>query len=74
MTARRQLLTPREVAEVLQVHPQTVYLWLRGGRLPGMKIAGTKWRVDWSALERGIERQEQKPRRPSASRRRARGA
>jgi excisionase family DNA binding protein len=39
-----RLLLVREVAERLRVHPRTVTVWLRGGTLPGIRLAG-QWRV-----------------------------
>ena len=42
MPEREQLYTVREVAERLRVHPQTIRLWLRQGKLKGKLIGGTK--------------------------------
>lgn len=38
-----EILTLREVAELLRVHPNTVYRLARSGKLPAFK-AGTDWR------------------------------
>lgn len=35
-------ITVREAADRLRVHPQTVRLWLRRGKLKGNLIGGTK--------------------------------
>ncbi len=43
-------LTPKEVAEQLQVHPVTVRVFLRNGILPGKKV-GDLWRVSQMALD-----------------------
>jgi excisionase family DNA binding protein len=37
-------LTLKQVAEVLQLTPRTVYSYLRSGLLPGAKV-GKQWRV-----------------------------
>jgi excisionase family DNA binding protein len=37
-------LTPREIAELLDVHLNTVLYWLQNGNLKGVKI-GRRWRV-----------------------------
>ncbi len=46
------LLTAREVADKLRVHRQVVKVWLRSGRLKGIKI-GTRgdWRVSQEDLD-----------------------
>lgn len=44
-----RFLTPEEVAARLQVHPQSVYTWLRDGTLPGRKL-GRLWRVSEDEL------------------------
>lgn len=41
---------PEEVAEMYRVNPETVYRWLRLGRLKGKKLGGQIWRVTESAL------------------------
>ncbi len=30
--------TAKEVAELMKVHPKTVYFWFKTGRLPGVKV------------------------------------
>lgn len=39
-----ELLTVDEVAEILRTTPNTIYRWLRAGKLPGVKI-GKEWRI-----------------------------
>lgn len=39
-----QLHTVEQVAQLLQLHPDTVRIWLRTGRLRGRKL-GRVWRV-----------------------------
>jgi excisionase family DNA binding protein len=46
-------LTTAQVAERLQVHPQTVLRWLRSGALPGRALGGKAgWRVRAADVER----------------------
>ena len=45
------MLNPRQVAEILGVHQKTVHLWLRSGRLQGIKISYRAWRIPQSALD-----------------------
>jgi excisionase family DNA binding protein len=39
------LLRPSELARVWELHPKTVYLWIREGRLPAIKTPGSQYRV-----------------------------
>jgi len=45
-----KLLTPKEVAFLLQVKPVTIMTYLRRGELKGVKV-GRLWRVRGSDLE-----------------------
>jgi excisionase family DNA binding protein len=55
MTETLQMLTPRDIARILGVHQKTVHLWLRNGRLKGVKISYRAWRIPQSALDQFIE-------------------
>jgi excisionase family DNA binding protein len=39
------LLRPSDLARAWGLHPKTVYLWIREGRLPAMKTPGAQYRV-----------------------------
>jgi len=39
------LLRPSELARVWELHPKTVYLWIKEGRLPAIKTPGAQYRV-----------------------------
>ena len=47
------VLTVAEVAERLRIHPQTVRLWLKEGKLKGRLIGGTKTGYGIPASEGG---------------------
>ncbi len=49
-----KLLTPAQVAERLQITERTVYEWIRGGRLPALKL-GRLWRIRQDELEAFLE-------------------
>jgi excisionase family DNA binding protein len=55
MAESLQMLTPKDVAEILGVHQKTVHLWLRAGKLNGIKISYRAWRIPQSALNAFIE-------------------
>lgn len=40
-----QMLTPAQVAERLQIHPETILRWIRAGRLRAARLGG-QWRID----------------------------
>jgi excisionase family DNA binding protein len=49
-----RFITVQEAAQQLQVHPQTVRVWLREGKLRGRLIGGRKsgYRIAASEIER----------------------
>ncbi len=49
----QEWLTVAQVAELIQVHPETVREWLRVGRLPGTLISR---RAGWRVRRRDVER------------------
>jgi|GEM_PF-667618 len=56
-----QMLNPKEVAEILGVHQKTVHLWLRTGKIEGIKISYRAWRIPRTALTEFIERSKTIP-------------
>ena len=51
-----KLYTPEEVAEHLKVSRETIYIWLRSGKLRAAKI-GHFWRIAESELRRLLHRE-----------------
>ncbi len=50
-----ELLTVKQVAERLKLHPETVRTWLRDGRLRGRRLSDRMgWRVPAGELRRFI--------------------
>ncbi len=54
-----RLLTPREVADLLQVRVSFVYRLAREGRVPVVRLGERYVRFDRGALERWIAEREQ---------------
>ena len=55
-----EYLTVQQVAAILNVHPATVYVWIRTRGLPAFKPGGNgstrrRWRVRRSDLERWMQ-------------------
>jgi excisionase family DNA binding protein len=44
------VLTISEVAEILRMHPTTIYRLVKRGELPGFKIGGN-WRINRASLD-----------------------
>ena len=50
-------LTPEQVAEALQLGVETIYRWLRAGKLRGSRISQKAWRVEKSDLRSFMRKQ-----------------
>ena len=53
MAKAKEILTAKEVAEYLNLHPLTVHRYARDGKIPAFKI-GTDWRFHKKYIERWI--------------------
>jgi excisionase family DNA binding protein len=51
------MLTLREVADYLQVHPNTIYRLLKQGKIPAVK-AGRDWRFHSKEIDQWIAAKE----------------
>ena len=49
------LLTPEQVAEILRVRRDTVYAWIRAGKLPAAKL-GNRYRIGEEDLQAFVEK------------------
>ncbi len=63
MTENKQLLTPEQVSEILQVHILTVYDYIRGGKLHAVRL-GRNYRVLPADLDLFLE--ERRVKAPAA--------
>ncbi len=54
MSKHKVILTTKEVAEYLNIHPLTVHRYAREGKIPAFKI-GTDWRFHKKYLEKWIK-------------------
>jgi excisionase family DNA binding protein len=52
-----RILTPKEAAKELHLHPQTVMDWCREGRITATKLGG-KWLIPRSEVDRLLHRYE----------------
>lgn len=54
MSKNKQIMTTKEVAHYLNIHPLTVHKYAREGKIPAFKI-GTDWRFHKKYIERWIK-------------------
>ena len=54
MSKEKEIMTAKEVAEYLNIHPLTVHKYAREGKIPAFKI-GTDWRFHKKYIERWIK-------------------
>ncbi|MCX5697740.1 MAG: helix-turn-helix domain-containing protein [Candidatus Omnitrophica bacterium] len=54
MIKDKEIMTTKEVAEYLGIHPLTVHKYARQGKIPAFKI-GTDWRFHKRYIEKWIE-------------------
>lgn len=71
MSSDQEVLTPKEVCEILQIHKTTLYKLLGRGAIPSFRI-GSEWRFHKDSVLRwmtagGAASTNTKGRRPSAS-------
>lgn len=56
------LLTTRDVAARLGVHPKTVQQWVSSGRLhPTLRLPGGALRFLWTDVRRQLDEQDEQP-------------
>jgi len=53
MTREREIMTTKEVADYLNIHPLTVHKYAREGKIPAFKI-GSDWRFHKKYIEKWI--------------------
>lgn len=54
MSKSKEILTAKEVAEYLNIHPLTVHKYAREGKIPAFKL-GMDWRFHKKFIERWIK-------------------
>ena len=54
MVETQKLLTAKEASQILRVHPNTLYRWMRSGRVPAVKIGekNAMWKVRREDLDK----------------------
>ncbi len=60
MIREKEILTAKEVAEYLSIHPFTVHRYAREGKIPAFKI-GSDWRFHKKFIDRWIREKSSVP-------------
>ena len=58
MTKIKQVMTVKDIAEYLNMHPMTIYKLVKGGNIPAFKV-GTSWRIKRESISKWIKEREQ---------------
>ncbi len=59
MAKSKQVMTVKEIAEYLDVHPMTIYKYVQDGKIPAFKI-GASWRIRRDSIKKWMEENEHK--------------
>jgi excisionase family DNA binding protein len=66
MAVDYDILTMKEVCDILQVHPSTIYKLVRAGEIPAFRI-GSDWRFRTDTILRWISKSDAPSRKKSQS-------
>lgn len=67
LAVEKPVMTIKDVAKYLSVHPMTIYKYAKQGKIPAFKI-GSDWRFHRKYIEEWIERQMRKNGRRNSNR------
>jgi excisionase family DNA binding protein len=59
MAKSKQVMTVKDVADYLDVHPMTIYKYVQEGNIPAFKI-GTSWRIKRNSILKWIKENERR--------------
>ena len=59
MAKFKQVMTVKEIAEYLGVHPMTIYKNVQKGKIPAFKI-GASWRIRRDSIKKWMDENEHK--------------
>ncbi|NQT75774.1 MAG: helix-turn-helix domain-containing protein [Candidatus Omnitrophica bacterium] len=57
MTKSKHVMTVKDVADYLDVHPMTIYKYVKDGRIPAFKV-GDSWRIRRDSIDKWIRDSE----------------
>jgi len=59
MAESKQVLTVKDIADYLKMHPMTIYKYVKEGRIPAFKI-GASWRIRRDSIQKWMKEKEEK--------------
>jgi len=59
VTKTKQVMTVKEIAEYMGVHPMTIYKYVQDGEIPAFKI-GASWRIRRDSIKKWMDENEHK--------------
>ena len=62
MAKSKDVMTIKDIADYLHMHPMTIYKYVKEGRIPAFKV-GTSCRIRRDSIHRWIEESEQQKER-----------
>jgi len=58
MTKLKEVMTVKDIAEYMDMHPMTIYKYVKEGNIPAFKI-GSSWRIRRESIQKWIKENEQ---------------
>ena len=58
MNETKEVLTVKDIAEYMDMHPMTIYKYVKDGKIPAFKI-GSSWRIRKDSIQKWIKKSEQ---------------
>jgi len=58
MTKSKQVMTVKDMADYMDMHPMTIYKYVKDGKIPAFKI-GSSWRIRNDSIQKWIKENEQ---------------
>jgi len=59
MSKSKQVMTIKDIADYMDMHPMTIYKYVKEGKIPAFKI-GSSWRIRRDTIKKWIEDNEKK--------------
>ncbi len=58
MAKSKEVMTVKDIAEYMDIHPMTIYKYVKEGEIPAFKI-GSNWRIRRDSIQKWMKDNEQ---------------